>query len=76
VHVNETQYFEGIAPEVWNYYIGGYQVLNKWLKDRKDRRLSAEDIKHYTRIATALFHTITIQAQIDKLYSKAENNIL
>jgi len=76
VYISEAQYFEGIAPEVWNYYIGGYQVLNKWLKDRKDRRLSAQDIKHYIRIATALSQTIEVQNQIDKLYPKIEKGLV
>jgi hypothetical protein len=44
MYINQTQYFEGIEPEVWEFQIGGYQVLNKWLKDRKGRRLSFDDI--------------------------------
>ena len=54
VYINKTQYFEGVEPEVWEYQIGGYQVLDKWLKDRKKRILSLEDIKHYCRVVTAL----------------------
>ncbi|OGW42761.1 MAG: DNA methyltransferase, partial [Nitrospirae bacterium RBG_13_41_22] len=51
--INNDQYFEGIAPEVWEYQIGGYQVCDKWLKDRKGRILSLDDIKHYCGIVTA-----------------------
>jgi len=72
--INETQFFDGVKPDVWNYQIGGYQVLDRWLKDRKGRILSAEDIKHYCRIVTALGKTIEIQKHIDKLYPKVEKN--
>jgi len=54
VYINQAQYFEGIAKEVWQYQIGGYQILNKWLKDRKRRTLSLEDIKHYCKVTTLL----------------------
>lgn len=75
VYINDSQYFAGIDSELWNYYIGGYQVLEKWLKDRKDRTLTAEDIKHYCKMATALAKTITIQKQIDELYPEVEKNL-
>jgi len=75
IYVNDTQYFERIKPDIWNYYIGGYQVLDKWLKDRIGRTLSADDIKHYCKIATALAKTITIQKQIDELYPKVEETL-
>ncbi len=68
VYINDEQYFEGIKPEVWEYQIGGYQVLDKWLKDRKGRALSSEDIKHYCKVVTALQKTIELQKQVDKLY--------
>ena len=51
---------------------GGYQVLDKWLKDRKGRTLTAEDVKHYCRIATALAKTIEVQVETDKLYPRVE----
>ena len=76
VYINDIQYFEGIDLEVWNYHIGGYQVLDKWLKDRKGRYLSAEDIKHYCRIVTALAKTIEIQKEIDTLYPGVEKNLI
>ncbi|MDR0644089.1 MAG: hypothetical protein LBG05_04110, partial [Treponema sp.] len=65
VYVNKQQYFENIPPEIWGYYIGGYQPAEKWLKDRKGRVLSFEDIEHYQKIITALKITIALQAQID-----------
>ena len=76
VYINAIQYFDGVKPEVWEYQIGGYQVCEKWLKDRKGRTLSLEDIKHYCKIVTALEKTIAIQKDIDKLYPKVEENLL
>jgi predicted helicase len=76
VYINAIQYFDGVKPEVWEYQIGGYQVCDKWLKDRKGRTLSLEDIKHYCKIVTALEKTIAIQKDIDKLYPKVEENLL
>ncbi len=76
VYINENQYFEGIGPEVWNYYIGGYQVLDKWLKDRKGRILSSEDIKHYCKVVTIISKTIEIQKKVDKLYPEVEQSII
>jgi len=72
VYINIDQFFEGVKPEVWEYQIGGYQVCEKWLKDRKGRKLSLEDIKHYCKIVTTLEKTIAIQKEIDKLYPKVE----
>jgi len=76
VYINGTQYFEGVPPEVWEYQIGGYQVCHKWLKDRKDRRLSLDEIKTYCRVVTALLKTIEVQEEIDKLYPVVEENLL
>ncbi len=76
VYINENQYFEGAPPEVWEYQIGGYQVCHKWLKDRKDRHLSLDEIKTYCHIVTALSKTIEIQKEIDKLYPAVEENLL
>ncbi len=73
VYINKAQYFEGVEPEVWEYQIGGYQVLDKWLKDRKGRVLNLEDIRHYCRVVTALAKTIKIQQEIDVLYSEVES---
>ena len=57
--------FEGIPEKVWDFHIGGYQVCHKWLKDRRGRTLSDEDIAHYQRIIVALKETIGIMAEID-----------
>jgi predicted helicase len=67
VYINKTQYFGGIAPEVWAFMVGGYQVLEKWLKDRRGRELSYEDIQHYQKVAAALAKTIGIMEALDDL---------
>ena len=59
--------FKGVPEEVWTLHIGGYQVCHKWLKDRKGRKLSDEDITHYQKIVVALNETIRIMAEIDKV---------
>lgn len=66
LYINNNQYFEGITPEVWQYQIGGYQVLGKWLKDRKDRSLTLNDIRLYCQITGIIKETILIQYRIDK----------
>jgi len=75
IYINDKQYFDGVEQKVWNYYIGGYQVLDKWLKDRIGRTLSAEDVNHYLKIITALQKTIEIQKEIDKLYPEVEKKL-
>ncbi|MEK0189157.1 MAG: N-6 DNA methylase, partial [Oscillatoriales cyanobacterium] len=67
VYINKQQYFEGIFPEVWGFKIGGYQVLDKWLKDRKkaNRSLSFDEVLHYQRVVVAMKETMQIMAEID-----------
>lgn len=69
VRINPHKYFEGVTPEMWNYHIGGYQVLQKYLKDRKGRQM--EDPVRYCRIATAIKLTMDIQDQIDIFVSQS-----
>ncbi len=69
VFINETQYFSNVPDVAWNFYIGGYQPAQKWLKDRKDRELSYEDILHYQKIIVALTETARIMGEIDKVAS-------
>ncbi len=66
VWVNPAQYFGGVPEQVWNFKIGGYQVCDKWLKDRKGRVLSSEDISHYQRVVVALNETIRLMREIDE----------
>jgi len=70
VHINAEKNFEGITQEMWEYRIGGYQVLEKYLKDRKGRRLDAP--VRYIHLASPLAETISLQQQIDALYPQVE----
>ena len=76
IFVNPSQYFESIKQEIWSYQIGGYQVCEKWLKDRKGRTLSLDEIKHYCRIITAIQKTIEVQNQIDEIYPEVEKDLI
>ena len=69
VYIHQNRYFEGIPPEIWGFRIGGYQVLEKWLKDRKKakRSLSFNEILHYQKIVVALTVTLNIMKEIDQL---------
>jgi hypothetical protein len=73
VYPNTTQYFAPVPEAVWTYQVGGYQVCEKWLKDRQERRLEVDDIRTYCRIVTALGLTISIQQEINALYPQAES---
>ncbi len=61
-HINAAQYFEGVEQAVWEYQVGGYQVCEKWLKDRK--------------VVTALAKTIEIQGELDQVYPQIERETL
>lgn len=74
LYINSSHYFEGLTPQVWGYQIGGYQVLDKYLKDRKGQKL--RDPRHYIRVATALAKTIEIQKEIDAIYPEVEKNLI
>jgi predicted helicase len=60
-----TTGFEGVCNEVWNFHIGGYQVCQKWLKDRKDRRLTSHDVEQYKKMVGAISGTMKIMKKID-----------
>jgi predicted helicase len=66
----QTSGFRGVPEEVWNFHIGGYQVCEKWLKDRKGRTLSKDDIAHYHKIVIALTETIRLMSEIDNVTEK------
>jgi len=74
IYINQDKYFECITPEVWQYHIGGYQVLQKYLKDRKGRIMG--DAPRYCRIVTALSKTIEIQQNIDAIYPEVEKQLI
>ena len=66
VYINDTQYFDNVPQTAWEFYIGGYQPAQKWLKDRKGRALSYDDKDHYRQIITVLLETKRIMDSIDK----------
>ena len=66
VYINSEQYFENVPEEAWNFYIGGYQPVQKWLKDRKGMTLDFKDVKHYQSIIYVLQQTARIMQEIDK----------
>ncbi|GAB4279658.1 MAG: DNA methyltransferase [Oscillatoriaceae cyanobacterium] len=65
VWINSAQYFAPVTPDIWNFYVGGYQVCEKWLKDRKGRVLSFDDLTHYQSIVSILADTMEIMGEID-----------
>jgi predicted helicase len=67
VYINDTQYFANVPLVAWEFYIGGYQPAQKWLKDRKDRTLDFDDILHYQKIIVALNETDRLMKEIDKI---------
>jgi len=70
INKGRSEGFRGVPEDVWNFHIGGYQVCDKWLKDRKGRVLSAEDINHYQKIVVALNETIRLMKEIDEVIDK------
>jgi len=67
IWINEEQYFDNIPLTAWEFYIGGYQPAQKWLKDRKERTLEFDDILHYQKIIVALSETHRLMKEIDKI---------
>ena len=67
VYINEAQYFDNVPIEAWEFYIGGYQPAQKWLKDRKGRALNFEDILHYQKIIHVLKSTGEVMQEIDQV---------
>ena len=65
VWINDAQYFDAVPQAVWDMHIGGYRVAEKWLKDRKGRLLTYDDITHYQNVVAALARTLVIQAELD-----------
>jgi predicted helicase len=70
VLMNESRWFEPVSEVVWAFRIGGYQVCEKWLKDRREMDLSVEDTDQYRQIVAALGRTIETMERIEKIISK------
>jgi predicted helicase len=67
VYINDTQYFDNVPQIAWDFYVGGYQPAQKWLKDRKERTLEFDDILHYQKIIVALTETDRLMNEINKI---------
>jgi predicted helicase len=70
IWINSEQYFDQVSPQIWNFYIGGYQVCQKWLKDRKGRELNFDDISHYQNIISIISETMKIMGDIDQIIER------
>ena len=70
VYINKTQYFNNVPQVAWEFYIGGYQPAQKWLKDRRGRKLDFEDILHYQKIIVALVETDRLMREADGVFGK------
>jgi predicted helicase len=68
VHINPTQYFQGITPAMWAYHVGGYNPLEKWLKDRCSHTLNVDERRHYETFATAIAKILEQQPQLEKTW--------
>lgn len=71
VYINDQQYFDGVPEDVWDMHIGGYRVAEKWLKDRKGRLLSYDDLTHYQNVIAALARTLALQGDLDAAIAAA-----
>jgi predicted helicase len=67
VRINETQYWDGVPKEVWEFYIGGYQPAQKYLKDRKGKKLTSSEFENYEKMIVSLNETIKVMKEIDKV---------
>jgi len=65
VSINEAQYFGSVPSDAWDFFVGGYRVAEKWLRDRRDRKLIYEEIQHYQRIISALQESRRLMATVD-----------
>jgi len=72
VYINKDQCFEGVSKEVWEYRVGAYQVMEKYLKDRKVRKLALDEVNHYMKVGKAIRLTIEMQRKIDSIYAETD----
>jgi len=71
IWINTEQSFEPIEVEVWEFEVGGFQVCDKWLKDRRGRTLSADDVDTYRSLVAAVSETINLMEQLDEILDEA-----
>jgi len=75
IYINANNYFEKIDKVIWDYQIGGYQVLEKWLKDRKGQIMKLDEVNTYCKIADVLKKTVKIQKAIDLIYAQHKDEL-
>ena len=73
---NSEQYFGEISKEVWEFSIGGYQILDNWLKPRKRRKLSLNEIENYCKIVSSIRHTIKTMEKLNRIYDHIEEDLI
>ena len=71
VYINNNQFFDGVTKATWEFTIGGYRPAEKWLKDRKGRTLTADDVRHYRKMCGALAETQELMTEIDEAIDDA-----
>ena len=71
VYINKDEYFEGVPADTYEFMVGGYQVANKWLKDRKKRKLDEDDRLVYLSIIKSISLTIELMGEIDGIIESA-----
>lgn len=76
IYINKIQFLEGILEEEWNFYIGGHQILDRWLKVRKGKKLSLEDIRHFIKIIASIRETIRKMQKLDDHYDNVEKSLI
>jgi hypothetical protein len=69
IWINTDQYFSSVPEEAWKYRVGGYQVLEKWLKSRKGKYLGTKEVDHFRKTVAVLAETLKIQAELDKAWN-------
>jgi hypothetical protein len=67
IYINSKQYFDNINDDIWSFNIGGYQILDKWLKSRKNKSLNSRDIEKFIKVVNIIQDTITIMNKIDEI---------
>ena len=71
VYINQIQYFENVVADSWEFEVGGYQVLQKWLKDRKNTKIGHDEVRYYEKIVESINRTIEIMSVVDSVISEA-----
>jgi predicted helicase len=71
IYINLDQYFDSISPDIWDFYTGGYQICDTWLRERIGQKLTYQDVEDYRRMAWIIHNTLQIMAEIDAVLAEA-----